>query len=112
MSGPDGLAAQLAAGQHLNAHRESREYGPRVSIARKRPWWVLYSSSGALAKSIILTVWTALNWLLVFPDRLWAARVLVLVSSGLLAVAGWASYIYHQRHPDAELTTVDRGNDR
>lgn len=82
-----------------------------MSIARKRPWWVLYSRSGAVTKAIILSVWATLNWLLVSSptDRLWAARVLVLVASGLLAVGGWASYIYWRRHPEAEQMTTDGG---
>lgn len=87
-----------------------REYGHRVSIARKRPWWVMSSRSRALPKAIILSVWAVLNCFLVSPDRLWAARVLVFFLSGLLAVAGWASYVYYRRYPEADTAASDGGS--
>ena len=74
-----------------------------MSIARNRPWWVTsLSRARSLRTGIVWTVLTALNLYLSQEPRVWALMLVAAGVGALLAVSGWAGYVFYRRHPEAE----------
>ncbi|MFE4469065.1 hypothetical protein ACFRFH_09630 [Leifsonia sp. NPDC056824] len=65
--------------------------------------------SKALLAAVLWTALAVFAALLVPFLRLWILQLAVVILMGLLAVSGWAAYVYYRRHPEAEhIPTDDR----
>jgi len=55
------------------------------------------------------TALTALNAYLSQAPRVGFVMVVAVGISGLMALSGWASYVFYRRHPEAEQITPGNG---